>query len=177
MLPTMYVALAAILGAGRAGAAVYAVVQSSPDEIIVLDPASIEKIPGGDWRRAATVDIKRNLVSGGPPQPGYVRTVSEYDCTARRLRWRTFSVYSEFGASVMHKDNDDLGWLSADNDGGLRTVCGDGGGQAVVSAPSLPQLVIGLMRTWDEGAPLPPQPAVPAAASTPAKKKKLKVQP
>lgn len=169
-------AVCAALAATPAAASVYAVVQSSPDEVTVLDPAGIETIPGGDWRRASSVAVKRNLVTGGPPQPGYVRTVNDYDCAGRRIRWRSFFVYSEFGALILHKDNADLVWQSADSDAGLRTVCGDTHGEASVSASSLPQLVIGLMRTWQDAAP-PPPPQPVATPAPPARKKARAVKP
>jgi hypothetical protein len=172
-LSSILPAICAALTAAPAAASVYAVVQSSPDEITVLDPAAVEAIPGGDWRRASNVAVKRNLVTGGPPQPGYVRTVNDYDCAGRRIRWRSFFVYSKFGALILHKDNTDLVWQGADSDAGLRTVCGDTHGEASVSASSLPQLVIGLMATWQDAA-APPPPLQPAAAPAPPARKKAR---
>ena len=144
-------ALAAALAATPAAAALYAVLQSGPDEITVVDTSGVEAVPGpGEWRRAWSVNVKRSLVSGAPPQPGYVRTLNEYDCLQRRLRWRSFTVYSRFGESVLHKDNDDI----TRQPGGRRRrplgpSAGDVPNGTVVSAPPLTQLVIGLMQTWD----------------------------
>jgi hypothetical protein len=93
------------------------------------------------------------LVSGGAPQPGYVRTLSEYDCVHSKVRWRTFSAYSRFGALVMSKGNDKAAWNPVahgdDNEGALRAVCGASDVGAVISAKSLGQLVISLMQVWD----------------------------
>jgi hypothetical protein len=170
--------IAASLMATPAMAAVYALVQTAPDEITVLDPAAIEVIPGAmEQRRSWTVSVKKNLVSGGPPQPGYVRTLNEYDCITRRVRWRSFDVYSRFGALVMHKDNADQAWQGSDADPGLRTVCDHNGGGSVVSASSLTQLVVNLMENWDEAAPLPPlQPYVPPKAAKPSATAKSKAK-
>ena len=46
----------------------------------------------------------------------------------------------------------------------------------VVSAPSLTQLVIGLMQTWDETTPLPPPPPAPPAPPPPKKSAKKPVK-
>jgi hypothetical protein len=164
---------AAALMATPAMAAIYSVVQTAPDEITVFDPAAIEVIPGAiEQRRSWTVSVKKNLVSGGPAQPGYVRTLNEYDCITRRVRWRSFDVYSRFGALVMHKDNAEQAWQGSDADAGLRAVCDRRSDGAVVSAASMTQLVVNLMQAWDEAAPLPPlQPYVPPKAAPKAKPK------
>jgi hypothetical protein len=175
LLPVLASALAVLIG-GPARAAVYAVVQSSRDEVTVVDPAAVERLPGGDKRRAWTVSVKRNLMTGGPPQPGYVRTFSEYDCSARKVRWKSFSAYSEFGVLVMKKDNADQAWGGSDADAGLRTVCGDIGGASVVAAASLTDLVVGLMRAWDESAPPAPAALDPPKAP-PADPKPRKARP
>lgn len=161
--------MAAALGATPAAAAIFSVVQTAPDEITVLDPAAIETIPGAlEQRRSWSVSIKKNLVTGGPPQPGYVRTLNEYDCITRRVRWRSFDVYSRFGGLIMHKDNADQTWQGSDADAGLRTVCDRQGDGSVVAAGSMTQLVVNLMSNWDEAAPLPPlQPYVPAKGAKP----------
>lgn len=149
--------MAAAVGATPVAAAIFSVVQTSPDEITVLDPAAIEVIPRTqEQRRSWSVSVKKNLVTGGPPQPGYVRTLNEYDCITRRVRWRSFDVYSRFGALIMHKDNADPTWQGSDADAGLRTVCDAHGDGAVVAAASMTQLVVNLMSNWDETTPLPP---------------------
>ena len=152
--------------ATAAQAAVYQVVQSGPDEITVLDPAAVEPIPGASRQfRAWSVNVKRVLVEGGPKQPGYVRALSDYDCAAKKVRWRSFTAYSRFGSVVMRQDNLQPDWAGSATDPGLKAVCADAAGRSAVSAASMTQLVLSLMQAWDEAAPLPPlQPADPPPA-------------
>jgi hypothetical protein len=141
--------------------------------MVVIDPSTVERVEGQpSVQRAWSVTVKRSLVAEGPPQPGYVRMQSDYDCAKARIHWRTFSVYSRFGALVMQKDNDDEAWADA-ADGSpeaasLRVVCHADPGRSAIAAKSVSQVVIGLMQAWDAEAPLPPlQTAEPA----PKKKK------
>lgn len=132
------------------------VIRRTEDAWTVMDPAAIEKVPGGPIRRTYSVTVRRNLLNGGPPQPGYVRTLNEFDCDAMKFRWRTFTIYNRFGAVVVKQDNPDpafaaLGRGSEEEDI-FRTVCDGAGGGSVVAAPSLGLLVIGLMQGWDEAA-------------------------
>jgi hypothetical protein len=133
--------------------ATFYVIRRTPDAWTVMDPAAIEKVPGGSIRRTYSVTIRRNLLDGGPPQPGYVRTLNEYDCTARRLRWRSFTIYNRFGAMVVKQDNPDPAFVlpasATEEKTSLRAVCDGAGGDSVVAASSLGQLVIGLMQAWD----------------------------
>lgn len=155
------------------------VIRRTQDAWTVMDPAAIEKVADGAIRRAYSVTVRRNLLNGGPPQPGYVRTLNEFDCDAMKFRWRTFTIYNRFGAVVVKQDNADpafaaLGRGSEEEDI-FRTVCDGGGGGSVVAAPSLGLLVIGLMQDWDEAAmassiaELPPPPE-PKPAAKPASK-------
>jgi hypothetical protein len=95
--------------------------------------------------------------------------LNEYDCAKRRVRWRSFSVYSRFGALVMKKDNTEEAWTPGAGDNGeaevgLRVVCDGDTGRSAIAAKSVSQVVIGQMQAWDEAAPLPPlQPVQPAA--------------
>lgn len=161
--PKLLSALAAALGlaafAPSAQATVFAVIRSSDNEVVVLDPSGVETVDGG-VKRAWNVSVRKSLGSGGPQQPGYVRTLNEYDCHERRMRWRSLAIYSRFGTQVLKRDNPDTAWNPATDggeaDAGLRVVCDGVAGGAVVSAPSVSKLVIGLMQAWDEAAPLPP---------------------
>jgi len=166
--------------APSAHATIFAVIRSSDNEVVLLDPTGIETVEGGA-KRAWNVSVRKSLGTGGPPQPGYVRTLNEYDCHERRMRWKSLSIYSRFGALVLRKDNTDTAWNPAteggEADAGLRVVCDGVAGGAVVSAPSVSKLVIGLMQAWDEAQPLPPlqvvdPPAPPAKgkAKKPAQK-------
>jgi len=177
-LPILILALAGLSAAAGAKAAVFAVIRSSDNEVVVLDPAAIETVAGG-VRRAWNVSIQKNLGAGGPQQPGYVRTLNEYNCVERRMRWKSLAIYSRFGAQILKKDNPDTSWNPADGnaeaEAGVRVVCDGVGGGAVVSAPSVSKLVIGLMQTWDEAAPLPPQQPVEMLPA-PSKGKKKPAQ-
>jgi hypothetical protein len=142
-------------------AAVYAVVRSETDVVTVMDPAAVELVPGkSDLRRAWSVSVQRNLVSGGPQQAGYVRTLNEYDCAAHKIRWKSFFVYSRFGASVMHKDNDDETWnaitAGGEPEASARIVCDHNNRWSAIASQSLSQLVITLMQAWDDATPMPP---------------------
>jgi hypothetical protein len=159
---------AALFGACAAGAATFDVVRAGPDTVTLMDRAAVETLEGGKLRRAWSVNVQRNLVSGGPQQPGYVRTLNEYDCEAWKIRWRTFSAYSRFGALVMKKDNDDPSWAPAVGDAeaaaGARLVCDGHSTGEVYAAGTVGQVVVALMQAWDAAAPLPPlQPVRPLA--------------
>jgi hypothetical protein len=155
--------------ASAADAAVYAMVSERPEAVTVIDPAEVEVVPGaGGLRRAYSVTVQKTLTAEGPQQPGYVRTLNEYDCAGRTVRWKSFSVYSRFGELVIHKDNAAETWSpmspSAEARASMRLVCDHANDWDAVAAPSLSQLVIGLMQAWDEAAPLPPlQPVKPLA--------------
>jgi hypothetical protein len=174
----LILALVAACASGPAGAAVYAMVRADPDAITLMDPSAVEAVPGAaELRRAYSVTVQKNLVSGGPQHPGYVRTLNEYDCAGRRVRWKTFSVYSRFGDLVIHKDNADETWQPAppgsEAEASTRLVCDHANKWAGMAATSLSQLVITLMQAWDDAAPLPTlRPARPTAPpKTPAARK------
>lgn len=174
-------ALASGLGASAARAAVYAVVRSETDVVTVMDPTAVEPVAGkASLYRAWSVSVQRNLVSGGPQQPGYVRTLNEYDCAGHKNRWKSFDVYSRFGASVLHKDNDDESWVAVTPGGeaevSARLVCEHNNRWEAIASQSLSQLVISLMQAWDEAAPLPPlQPVTMNAVTHPKSSAKKKV--
>jgi hypothetical protein len=146
---------AAKVPAPRPSTIVY-VIRRTEDAWTVMDPAAIEEVPGGPVRRAYSVTVRRNLLNGGPPQPGYVRTLNEFDCDAMKFRWRTFTIYNRFGAVVVKQDNPETAFAAlgrgSEEEDLFRTVCDGGGGGSVVAAPSLGLLVIGLMHEWDEAA-------------------------
>jgi hypothetical protein len=159
------------LAAPAARAAVFIVLTSTPDAVSLLDPATIQTLGPETTRRVWSVNVKRTLTSGGPPLPGYVRTLNDYDCVSRQVRWRTFQVYSRFGDLVMKQDNRAPEWTpTADLEGaaGLRVVCDHAAGASVVSGSSMAELVLSLMQGWD------PQPSAPVADPPPAKKKAKK---
>lgn len=136
-----------------------------------MDRASVEIPEQGLVRKASTVTVQRRLVGG---QPGYVRTLNDYDCDARRIRWRNFSVYSRLGVKVLSKNNDrPTDWAPAPSgsveDATLRIVCEGGGGEAVVTANSLGAIVSGIMQGWDQALAQTPPAVSPAAPSRPGR--------
>jgi hypothetical protein len=152
-------AAAVALAAGAAEARSFYVVQSGPDAWTVMDPEGIERIgEGGAVRRAWAVRVQRNILTGNPPTPGYVRTLSEYDCGLNRTRWREFSAFSRSGAQLVSKVNPNPEWGPAeeasDTYAAHRVVC-EGGGGAIVSAESVAKVVISLMGSWDPPAAAP----------------------
>ena len=168
-------AAAALAAPAAAQAAVFVVLSSAPDTVSLLDPATIQTLGPDTLRRAWSVSVKKALASGGPPQPGYVRTLNDYDCLTRQVRWRTFQVYSRYGDLVMTQDNHAPDWTpTSDLEGvaGLRVVCDHAAGASVVSGPSMAQLVLSLMQGWDPQTP----PADPPSRTTKAVAKKRKVR-
>jgi surface-adhesin protein E len=161
--------------APAARAAVYAVVRSEPGVVTVMDPAAVERVDGSpSLRRAWSVSIQKVLISGGPQQPGYVRTLNEYDCAARKVRWKSFSVYSRFGAPVMQKDNGAEAWNTgapgSEADAALRLVCDRSNRWSAIASQSISQLVLTQMQAWDAEAPLPPLQTAQAPPRRPAAK-------
>ena len=159
-------AAAALALASVAEARSFYVVQSGPEAWTVMDPEGIERIgEGSAVRKAWAVRVQRNILTGNPPTPGYVRTLSEYDCGLNRTRWREFSAYSRSGALLVSKVNPNPEWGPADEASDTyaahRVVCEGGGGGAIVSAESVAKVVIRLMGSWDPPAS-PPAPIVPS---------------
>jgi hypothetical protein len=147
--------------ASASHAASFLIIRSAPDAVTVLDPAAVERTGRNSISRAWTVTVQKSLVADAAPQPGYVRTLNEYDCSGRKVLWRTFTVYSRFGSAIMKRDNParDLASPAPGSDGeaGLKAVCDGMAADSAVSAGSLGQLVIGLIQAWD-----PPLSATPA---------------
>lgn len=160
------------LAATPAPARIYQIIQSGPDDWTVMDPEGVERVGTGAVRRAWVVRVQRNILSGSPPQPGYVRTLTEYDCDVGRTRWREFTAYSRSGGLLVSKVNPNPEWGPAeeasDTYAAHRVICEGGGGGAVVSAESVAKVVIRLMGSWDPPAqpiaPVLPPAAKPAAA-------------
>ena len=172
-------AAAALLAAAPASARTFYVVRSGANAWTVMDAEGIERVPDSPVRKAWSVTVQRNILSAGqPPQPGYVRTLNEYDCAAHRTRWITFSAFSRGGGLLMTRQNPASDWGPSDEaddvQSGYRVICEGVGGGAVVSADSLAKVVISLMSAWDEP-PTPvaaqPAPKAPAANPAPAKPK------
>jgi hypothetical protein len=166
-----FLAAAVLFAAAPAEARTFYVVRSGANAWTVMDADSIERILDTSVLRAWSVTVQRNILSAGqPPQPGYVRTLNEYDCDAHRTRWITFSAFSRGGGLLMTRENPAPDWGPSeeadDVKAGYRVVCEGVGGGAVVAADSLAKVVISLMSAWDE----PAQPVPPPAAKAPVVK-------
>lgn len=165
-------AAATLLASSSAQAKIFYITQSGADAWTVMDASGIETTPGSPVRKAWAVRVQRNILSGNPPTPGYVRTLTEYDCDAQRTRWREFSAFSRSGGLLVSKVNPQPEWGPAneatDTYAAYRVVCEGVGGGAVVSADSVAKVVINLMSAWDPP-PEPFAPITPAAATPPAK--------
>ncbi|MFN9848821.1 MAG: surface-adhesin E family protein [Alphaproteobacteria bacterium] len=141
----------------------YYVVQSSADAWTVIDPQGVETLSNeGPVRRAWAVRVQRNIMTGEVPVPGYVRTLSEYDCGANLVRWTEFTAFSRTGATLVSQRNPNPEWNPPTNASDIynafRLVCRrSGGGGSVVSAESVAKVVISLMAAWD-----PPPPTLAA---------------
>ncbi len=174
---TLAAGLALALAAGAAQARSFYIIQSGADAWTVMDPEGIERIGTGAQRRAWVVRVQRNILTGNPPTPGYVRTLTEYDCEANRTRWREFSAFSRSGALLVSKVNPNPEWGPADEASDTyaahRVICEGGGGGSVVSAESVAKVVISLMGSWDP----PPTPYAPPSAQPPAKTPAAKTPP
>ena len=59
----------------------------------------------GEGKAFATGYYEPEIEGSRTPQPGYVRTLNEYDCQQRRMRWKSVAAYSRFGAQLLKKDN------------------------------------------------------------------------
>lgn len=155
---------ASALFGGVAEARIFYIVQSGADGWTVMDPEGIERVGNTPVRKAWAVRVQRNILTGNPPTPGYVRTLTEYDCAANRTRWREFSAFSRSGALLVSKVNPNPEWGPADEApdtaAAHRVICEGAGGSAVVSADSVAKVVIRLMGSWD----------APPAATAPATK-------
>jgi hypothetical protein len=160
------------LAATPALARTFYVIQSSADAWTVMDAQGIEPIAGTTFRKAWAVRVQRNILSGDPPQPGYVRTLTEYDCQQNRTRWREFTAFSRSGATLVSKVNPNPEWGPADEASdtyaAYRVVCEGVGGGAVVSADSVAKVVISLMGGWD-AAPTPVPALTPPTRTAAAK--------
>ena len=172
------IAAATLFAAGAAEARIFYITQSGPDAWTVMDAEGIERTPGSPVRKAWAVRVQRNILSGNPPQPGYVRTLTEYDCEAQRTRWREFSAFSRAGGLLVSKVNPQPEWGPAseasDTYAAYRVVCEGVGGGSVVSADSVAKVVISLNGVLGQAArafaPIAPPPTPAAkAANTPVK--------
>jgi hypothetical protein len=159
-------AAAALLSPPAAFAGTYSIVARTPDSWTVVDPAAAESLAGG-IKRLSSVTVQKSISPRGPPRPGYVKSLSEYDCALRKSRWIQFVLYDRSGAVVISQKNPKPDWSEptrgTDAGSTLALLCGQYGGVDLpaVSATSLGGLVLSLFAGWDQAtAPV----GLPAAA-------------
>lgn len=180
LAPALVAGLTLGLAAGAAEARSFYIIQSGADAWTVMDPEGVERLPTGQ-RRAWVVRVQRNILTGNPPTPGYVRTLTEYDCEANRTRWREFSAFSRSGSMLVSKVNPNPEWGPSDEVSdtyaAYRVVCEGVGGGSVVSAESVAKIVISLMGSWDPPPAAMTPPVVPTAKTSATKAPAPKVTP
>jgi len=171
--PLLLAAAVSITTAGSAHARNFVLTDVSPGAWTVIDPEGIETMGGGVVRRAWSVQVLRNILSQPPEQPGYVRTLTDYDCERREFRWREFSAFTRSGETLVTKQNPAYGWESVtkgpDTLGAYQVVCGQSLGRGIISAESVAKLVITIMASWDPPAAKSPPKGAPAARTPPTK--------
>ena len=159
--------LAGVIAVPAAQARTFNVIRATNDVWTIVDPTTVERDPGGIISKTWTVTVQRNIAQGGVPQPGYLRTLTEYDCSRGETRWRSFSAFSRSGDLLVQKDNDWPQWTPANTRpevlAAYRIVCGRGRPDITLSAEGIARVVITLMASWDP--PVAPE----AAAAAPAK--------
>jgi hypothetical protein len=155
--------------AGAAEARPFVALKNGANAWTLIDPATIEMLPDG-VRRTWTVTVQRNILDGDPPQPGYVRTLNEYDCVRQTARWLRLSVFSRTGGQLVSQENASADWLPASASGetlvALRVACGQSQGDSVFDAGNIGSLVIALMQGFD-AVQRPVAPPMPAPAPAP----------
>ena len=161
MLRLLLPAALCLAAASPVQARTFHVLPTAEDGWTIIDPSGIEQLPGGVVKRTWTVGVQRSIVAGEPAQPGYVRTLTEYDCANRETRWRSFSAFSRNGTLVLSRDNTSPTWTRGDASAAvaaeLRVVCDGRAVGSAISADSVAKVVIALMGYWD--------PTTPAAAA------------
>jgi hypothetical protein len=170
-------AAAIVLAAAPACAATYSVVAWTPDTWTVVDPAAAEILANG-VKRLFSITVQKSISPTGVPTPGYVKTLSEYDCQRNQSRWVEFTLYDRSGAAMTKQKNPDPRWSApasgADAGSTLTLLCNPYGavGVPTVFAPSLGDLVIRLFARWDEqtGPPRSDPPTAPPASAAPGAK-------
>lgn len=130
---------------------------------LIVDPSAVESVPGGVVRRTWTVGVQRNIVGGDLPQPGYVRTLTDFDCITKQTRWRQFSAFTRSGELLLTRENPSSNWTPAsatsETQEAIDVVCRGAVGRSAVSADNVAKVVIALMAAWD-----PPAAGKPGAS-------------
>ena len=153
-------ALALAFGFGPVQAKPFYLMRGLGGARMIIDPGAIEPVLDTPVRRMWTVTVQANIMNETPPQPGYVRALNEYDCTAQKTRWRSFTVFSRSGTVLVSRDNPAEDWVDAmpasGSYGEWRVACGYSSGDSAVAADGIAKIVIALMRGFD-----PPRTATP----------------
>lgn len=158
------------IAAPAAEARPYFVVNPVSDVWVVFDPSAREQASEPDVTKVWMVTVQRNILTTDPPQPGYVRSLNEYDCKRQRMRWLNFAAFFRDGSSAVERVNPSPQWepvnTSRSRQAELSLVCGQTRGRAVVAADSLAKIVVTLMGSWD-ALPVATAPVGPPPVGTP----------
>ena len=164
--PSAGLALVLAFGSGPVTAKPYYLLRGLSGARIIIDPGVIEPVLDTPVRRMWTVTVQANIMNETPPQPGYVRALNEYDCSAQKSRWRSFTVFSRSGAILLSRENPAGDWVDATPASGAygewRVACGYSRGDSALDADGIAKGVIALMRGFD---PRPAATAIPPPAT------------
>ena len=167
----LVVAAAVGFAATAAEARIFVVLRSPVEGWTLYDPATVEDRPGGVVRRVSTITVRRSIMDDGPEQPGYIRTLADYDCVQRQVRWQLVDAFARDGQLLVTQRNTAEGWRAVAADGETQAVyealCTRAAPRSVMSGESIGSIVSALMSAWDPP-PKPPTPKPTKAA--PAKK-------
>jgi hypothetical protein len=168
-------AAAVALIATAAEARIFVVLRSPVEGWTLYDPAAVEDRPGGVVRRVSTITVRRAIMDDGPEQPGYVRTLADYDCVQRQVRWQLVDAFARDGSLLVTQRNTAEGWRAVAADGETQAIydalCTGAAPRSVMSGESIGSIVSALMSAWDPP-PKPPKPAPAKAGPKNAPKKK-----
>lgn len=163
-------AAAIALSAGAAEARVFVVLRSPVEGWTLYDPATVENRPGGVVRRVSTITVRRSILDDGPPQPGYVRTLADYDCVQGQVRWQLLDAFARDGSLLVTQRNTEGSWRPVDpaddTQAVFRALCTNVRPTSIMSGETIGSIVSALMSAWDP----PPAPPKKPAAKAPARK-------
>jgi hypothetical protein len=171
VISSLALAAAVALVATAAEARIFVVLRSPVEGWTLYDPAAVEDRPGGVVRRVSTITVRRSIMDGGPDQPGYIRTLADYDCIQGQVRWQLVDAFARNGELLVTQRNTTEGWRSVAADGETQAIydalCTGAAPRSVMNGASIGSIVSALMSAWDP----PPKPAKrPRAKAAPAKK-------
>ena len=110
VISSLALAAGVALGATAAEARIFVVLRSPVEGWTLYDPAAVEDRPGGVVRRVSTITVRRSIMDGGPDQPGYIRTLADYDCIQGQVRWQLVDAFARNGELLVTQRNTTQGF-------------------------------------------------------------------